>query len=51
LATRLYHRIPATGLGGEGVDRAAAPVEASAGKNLLRVGPQHRTVWYEVEVQ
>ncbi len=31
--------------------RAAVPVEARAGKTLLRLGPQHRTVWYEVEVR
>jgi hypothetical protein len=29
----------------------AVPVEASQGKTLLRLGPQHRTVWYEVEVR
>jgi hypothetical protein len=34
-----------------GERRKAVPVEASAGKTQLRLGPQHRTVWYEVEVQ
>jgi hypothetical protein len=34
-----------------GQRRAASPVEASGGKTLLRLGPQHRTVWYEVEVR
>ncbi|MGO9108367.1 MAG: carbohydrate binding domain-containing protein [Thermoguttaceae bacterium] len=31
--------------------RAALPVEGRGAKTLLRLGPQHRTVWYEVEVR
>ncbi|MGA2030807.1 MAG: cellulase family glycosylhydrolase [Thermoguttaceae bacterium] len=31
--------------------RAAVPVEAWRGQTLLRLGPQHQTVWYEVEVR
>ena len=34
-----------------GQRRAAVAVEASAGKALLHLGPQHRTVWYEAEVR
>jgi hypothetical protein len=34
-----------------GQRRAAVPVEASAGKALLHLGPQHRTAWYEVDVR
>jgi hypothetical protein len=30
--------------------RAAVPAEAAGGKSVLRLGPKHRTVWYEVEV-
>ncbi len=34
-----------------GQRRAAVPVEAREGKALFRLGPEHRTVWYEVEVR
>ena len=34
-----------------GQRRAGLPVEASGAKTVLRLGPQHRTVWYEVEIR
>ena len=34
-----------------GQRRAEVPVETSGGKTLLRLGPQHRTVWYEAEIR
>ena len=34
-----------------GQHRAAATVEASGSKTLLRLGPPHQTVWYEVEIR
>ncbi len=34
-----------------GQRRAAVPVEASGPKAMLRLGPQHHTVWYEVEIR
>jgi hypothetical protein len=34
-----------------GQRRAAATVEASGSKTLLRLGPPHQTVWYEVEIR
>jgi hypothetical protein len=30
--------------------RDPIPVAARDGKTLLQLGPQHKTVWYEVEV-
>ena len=34
-----------------GQRRAAVPVEGHGGKTLLHLSPQHRTMWYEVEVR
>ena len=34
-----------------GQRRPPVPVEAQGDKTVLRLGPQHRTVWYEVEVR
>ncbi len=31
--------------------REAAPVAAKDGKALLKLGPEHKTIWYEVEVR
>jgi len=31
--------------------RAEAPVAARDGKAIIRIGPEHKTVWYEVEIK
>jgi hypothetical protein len=31
--------------------RGAVPTESREGKAVLRLGPEHKTVWYEVEVR
>jgi hypothetical protein len=45
------HRVRFFSLDESGNRRAAVPVGHRDGKALLSLGPQHRTLWYEVEIR
>lgn len=34
-----------------GMRKATVPVESGGGRSVVRVGPAHRTVWYEIETR